>query len=573
MSNPEGQLLYHQQKERFINAYQKVSADYEAVYKNNEIQVGWQEGVYSMYEHSARASTVAVIGGQWGDEGKGRIIDNELDEMLRSMPNINLVYVIRYQGGSNAGHTIYTQSGEKIPLHQVPSGVLHPEAVGIMDSGMIIHMEDLRTEIVDAEKISEVGDLRGKLILSEEAMLCTDLERAEEVLNRDISEGKASGGTGRGISPTVAHSIDRTGLQVMDLMADNWQETFTKRYDDYAKRFSAFNRDVADMDVPDLRETRNQRKEIKRKVGTKQEYLDRLTEVRQWYIDREASVDESHKMVQNTFLIHRKASEQLMEEDLRTGVIFEGAQSVGLNKDYGRKPDVTATDTSLWGTAAGTKFWTRNDIRRGIGVVKLTYSSSVGDEESRPLTVVDLSRTDILAEEGIQSTEGWTGEKYWEEISKLTGYSQEQKRALWIREVAREVGTTTRRYRDICELDLELLRYNIHMGGIEMLAGTHLDLARADQEIRICTHYTDETGQMVPYQPGVRHQKKLTPHYVTVPGFDGEAVKKAKSLDDLPLAAQQLLSFIQRQTGTPITIVTTGPERQDLVKMPDARNN
>ena len=222
-------LLYLNQNECYRNSYLRVSKDIAAVYKHNKIIAGLPRGVESRYKVSGLPNSYAVIGMMWGDEGKGRIVDNLLEEMLRDK-EIRQAYVIRFQGGSNAGHTVY-KDGRKIALHQLPSGILYPQAIGVMDSGMVIHLEDLQTEIIDAEKI--VGDLRGKLILSEDAMLCTDLERAEEVFLREKSGGKSKGGTGRGMSQTVAHYIDRQGTVVADLLDENWRVRFAKKYDIY----------------------------------------------------------------------------------------------------------------------------------------------------------------------------------------------------------------------------------------------------------------------------------------------------------------------------------------------------
>lgn len=553
-------LLPHQQ-DRYFQPHLRVQDDLEAVYQRNEIVVGWPLGVKDIYDRPARKNTVGIVGVQFGDEGKGRIVDNKLDHLLH-IPGVTSAYVIRFQGGNNAGHTVYTEEGQKVPLHQVPSGILHPEAVGIMDSGMIIHMEDLKTEITDAEKI--VGDLRTKLILSEDAMLCTDLERAEEVFLREKSSGKSEGGTGRGISPTVAHSIDRQGSFVHDLFAENWQELFSRKYDVYSIDFAAYGKDIAQFDVPDFKATRETGKEVKRKVGSKDEYLGRLESVRQWFIERDATVSSEKGLIQNTFAIHRN-----IDADISAGVIFEGAQSVGLHRMLGRRPDVTSTDTSLYGIQESTGHWKQEQITEGIGIIKLTYMSSVG--AGKPVTMFDIPKKDVLAQKKEQvgdQWKNWDTDAYWQEIQGLGEFTDEQKIALWTREVAKEKGTTTGRYRDICALDLELIRYNARLGGINMLAGTHLDIARADQKIQVCTHYTDKKGNYVPYQPGLRHQQGLVPHYVYVDGFDGKEVSKAHSFDELPDNAKKLLSLIQRQTGYPIVMVTTGPERKDMIEIP-----
>jgi adenylosuccinate synthase len=147
--------------------------------------------------------------------------------------------------------------------------------------------------------------------------------------------------------------------------------------------------------------------------------------------------------------------------------------------------------------------------------------------------------------------------------------TQDQQYAAYARKEGHEYGTTTGRPRDICYLDLEMMRFNINAGGIEMLAGTHLDIAEKNRPIKVCTHYTSADGKTkIPYQPGLEYQKNVKPHYVELPGWDGAEVRAAKSFDELPIEAKQFLAFIQRQTGTPIVSVTTGPERQHLIEIP-----
>lgn len=106
------------------------------------------------------------------------------------------------------------------------------------------------------------------------------------------------------------------------------------------------------------------------------------------------------------------------------------------------------------------------------------------------------------------------------------------------------------------------------MGGIESIAATHLDVAREGEYIRVCTHYTDKYGNYVPYQAGLRYQEGVIPNYIELPGWNGELVQKAKSYDDLPDNSKMFLAFIQRRMGYPISIVTTGTERNNYLNIP-----
>jgi len=514
---------------RWLHPDQFIQEDFHAVFVDEQVIVGSPTDAERIFSNVVKRNSVAVAGVELGDEGKGRIVDNKLGALL-DISGVEMAYVIRSQGGNNAGHSV-EKGGQKLALHQVPSGVMYDEAVGIMDKGMVIHPEDLRSEIELAEEV--VGDTRGKLILSGDAILVTDLERAEEVFNRKVQD-KAAGGTGRGISPAYAHFTDRLENKINDLLADNWREVLGKRYDHYVKKFEAEELSLADTAVPDFMASKKKKAEVVRPVGTKEEFLDRLQNTRTWLIERD--------MVQNTFLIHQEAY-----EDLSKGVIFEMAQAAGLDLYNGTRPDVTSSNTVLHGIANGTGFWMPHMIDEKIGVFKATYTSSVGARQMP---------TEIPLDKSVRGPKDLD----------LNATTDEQFGA-FTREFAHEFGTTTGRPRDILWLDIPFLNYNIQMSGVDVLAATHLDVARKDLKIKICTHYTDFEGNFVPYQPGLEHQQRVVPQYVEVDGWDAEDVRQAKSFDDLPENAKKFLAFVQRRTGVPIVIATTGPDRKNYLEL------
>ena len=488
-----------------------IEEDIEAVYSKGEVEIGWPGGVRRIFEGLARKYTAAIVGLELGDEGKGRMVDNKISTLL-GKDRVDSVNVVRFQGGSNAGHTV-EKDGTRIALHQIPSGIFHDRVVGIMDQGMVIHPEDLRTEILQVEET--VGDTNGRLMLSQNAILCTDLERAEEVLNR-IRQGRAKGGTGRGIGPSYAHHYDKLGFHIYDLMQENWRNQLGDQYERYEREFAANDLRLADVEVPDLEATKRQGKSISRTVGTKEEYLDRLEVVRTWLIQKD--------IVRNTFSIHSDTI-----GDFSKGVLFEGAQALGLHAWVGTRPDVTSSDTSILGISAGTGLWKSQDVADRVGVFKITYTSSVG-------------------------------------VRRMPS-QQENQWSNWVREVANEYGTTTGRPRDILHLDLPMLSYNARMSGIEVMAGTHLDVAREDYTIKVCTHYTRD-GVKVDYQPGIKNLEDVSPSYVDLPGWDGKRVAEATAIDQLPENAIKFLSWIQRRTGYPIVAVTTGPARENFIALP-----
>lgn len=556
---------YINARERFLAPQKFIESDLEAVYGRNEIVVGWKEGIPRLFEGLSRQGLTIISGMQEGDEGKGRIVDNVIGEILdgsdiiskAKRAKVTRVAVTRDNGGSNAGHTV-EKDGVRSATHQLPSSFFYEQAVGVMDRGMVIHPADLVTELEDAEKLPGVGDLRGKMLLSQDAMLATDLERAEEVLNRHLSSGKSSGGTGNGISTAVAGTYARLGHRVRDLMAENWRDEFSKKYDMFAKKFAAFEEStgltLATTQVPDLNGTRRAdekrekgqpKSKVTKFVGTKEEFLDRLEADRTSLIKRdiESRYNGGIGFVVDTFSYHSN-----IWQDSNYGIVIEKGQSVGLHPQLGRYPDVTSTGTSALDVVHNTGFplYTPSSFENNIGIFKLTYMSSVGDV--RMPTDSNLERKKYGADE----------------VALL---DEDKAYAAWIRDEAHEYGTTTGRPRDICALDLELMRFNIMVGQTEMLAATHLDIAKEGSPIKVCTHYVNSNGERIPYQAGVPNWKGLKPVFIELPGWDGKSAAKARKFEDLPENAQKFMSFVQRTLGIPITMVTNGPDREAFMKL------
>ncbi len=509
----------------YRNPHKGIKTDLKFIYEDNNILLGWPKKLIQT-QRVARENTVAILGVALGDEGKGRFIDNTIEKLLQTS-GVKKVYVIRYQGGNNAGHTI-EKDGIKLDLHLLPSSVLYPKTTGIMDRGMLIHVEDLKTEIDYVEE--KVGPLKS-LYLSEDAILCTDLERAEEWLNR-TKTGKAKGGTSRGIGPSYAHHYDRLGLKIYDLLNPDWMTTLEDYYDRYEKEFRAFNIKLADVAVPDFYTSHKTKESVERPVGSKKEFLQRLQKARSWLLKRDIAT--------NTFAIHQKAY-----MDTSAAILFEGAQAAGLDAWLGTLPDITASNTSAYGLREGTAFWRIFDIEDIIGVFKIPYTSSVGAR--RMPTHIDLPK-DL------------------QDLPKKPSHDQQW--AAFVREEAHEYGTTTGRPRDINYLDLEFLRYNSRMSGVKALAGTHLDISQEHKPIKVCTHYTDKNGKPLPYQPGLRYQKDVVPQYAELPGWDGTKCLNAKTVKQLPENAVKFLAFIQARTGFPIVAVTTGSQRENFISIP-----
>src|SRR5919197_4448660 len=151
---------------------------------------------------------LAVLGAQWGDEGKGKIVD-----MLT--PHFSIV--ARYQGGHNAGHTVYVE-GRKFVLHLIPSGILHPGVTCIVGNGVVIDPQALFKEI---DELARLGvDVDGRLLISEKAHVILPYHRELDVLSEARRGERKIGTTSRGIGPAYEDKIGRRGIRICDLLGD-----------------------------------------------------------------------------------------------------------------------------------------------------------------------------------------------------------------------------------------------------------------------------------------------------------------------------------------------------------------
>jgi len=274
-------------------------------------------------------SAIVVVGAQWGDEGKGKIID-----ILAQDSD----YVVRFQGGNNAGHTIVTD-GEKFILHLIPSGILHKGKICIIGNGVAVNPEALVEEIDGLR--SRGVEVDNNLLLSEEAHLIFPYHPTLDEL-REIKKGPQKlGTTKRGIGPCYVDKMARCGIRMVDLLND---EVFREKLESNLK----------------------EKNEIFNKVYgftgfSFEEIYDRYTKCSQ----RLAGY------VTNTSLVINKAISQGKR------ILFEGAQGTLLDVDHGTYPFVTSSNSSAGGVCAGTGVGPTK-IDKVIGVVK-AYTTRVGE--------------------------------------------------------------------------------------------------------------------------------------------------------------------------------------------------
>ncbi|MBK6766309.1 MAG: adenylosuccinate synthase [bacterium] len=291
----------------------------------------------------------AVLGAQWGDEGKGKIVD-----YLSERADV----VCRYQGGANAGHTII-ESGRKFVLHLLPAGILRPNTICVIGGGVVVDPAALLHEI---EQLEAAGiDLTGRLFVSHQAHLIMPYHKLLDSLHESQGERVRIGTTGRGIGPAYVDKVARVGIRIVDLL----------------------DRDYL-------------RQKIRANVEEKNRLLSKVYSAAE--MDVEAIVEEYVAFDQRIDPYVKDVS-VLVEEAIRAGknVILEGAQGTLLDVDMGTYPFVTSSNPTAGGACTGLGIGPRA-IDHVIGIIK-AYTTRVG-EGPFPTEITDGAEQQKLREKG-----------------------------------------------------------------------------------------------------------------------------------------------------------------------------
>ncbi len=406
------------------------------------------------------AKNVVVIGAQWGDEGKGKVVDL-LTERVSG--------VARFQGGHNAGHTLVI-GGEKTVLSLVPSGVLREGVRCFIGNGVVVSLEALLSEVdmLAARGVPALERLAVSphcpLVLPSHAMIDRARERA--------SGERKIGTTGRGVGPAYEDKIARRAVRVGDL-AD-------------ARHFESRLRELLD-------------------------FHNFLLEKRHG----EAPVDPGQALeaclAQGERIrgIVGDVTGELHALRVRgANVLFEGAQGTMLDVDHGTFPFVTSSNTVAGYASVGTGLGPR-DVDGVLGIVK-AYTTRVGA--------------------GPFPTE--LGDDVGRHLSK----------------VGQEFGAVTGRPRRTGWFDAVALRRSIVNNGIGGLCVTKLDVLDGLAEVKYCSAYAEDG----------------LPHYETMPGWK-ERTAGLRSFEALPAAARAYLARLEESCGVPVTMISTGPERDEMI--------
>ena len=418
---------------------------------------------------------IVLVGAQWGDEGKGKATDLLGDRVD---------YVVRYQGGNNAGHTVVI-GDKKFALHLLPSGILTPGVIPVIGNGVVI---DLAVLIQELDGLIEKGIDVSKLKISANAHIITPYHVTIDKVSERFLGKRAIGTTGRGIGPTYGDKVGRLGIRVQDL----------------------FDESILRQKVEAALSQKNQLlSKVYNRAGIKAEEVVR---------ELLSFTDRIRPMVSDTALELHKALEA------GKTVLLEGGQGTLLDVDHGTYPFVTSSSPIAGGATIGSGIGPTK-IDSVIGILK-AYTTRVG---AGPFP------TELFDQ--------------WGEFLREKGF---------------EFGTTTGRERRCGWFDAPVAKFATRINGLTDIFLTKLDVLTGIKEIPVCVAYDVDGVRMeeIPVSQSDFHHAK--PIYENYPGWD-EDITTAKKFEDLPKNAQDYVLALEKLSGTRISAIGVGPERNATI--------
>ena len=419
---------------------------------------------------------MVVIGAQWGDEGKGKIIDILTE---------NADAVVRFQGGHNAGHTLVID-GDKTVLHLIPSGIFN-DAKCIIGNGVVVHLPTLIKEIEYLE--SKGIDIHSKLMISSQCPLILPSHiLIDEARERSLGK-KSIGTTGRGIGPVYEDKVARRVVHVMDLFDE---DLFRSKLSSLIEYHNFILKELFGAEGVDAEEVLR-------------DWMDQFDKIRNLVVDSSKTVNEFRASNSN--------------------ILFEGAQGSMLDIDQGTYPFVTSSSTLSGASSLGSGIGPL-DIDGVLGITK-AYATRVG---SGPFpTEIDDDYGKHMAKIGV------------------------------------EFGATTGRPRRCGWLDLVALRKAVNINSISHLCITKIDVLDGLDKILVAEEYEIEDKKYDTLPAMSQNQyEKIVPVYKEYSGWAGKT-SGLKSFDQLPTEAQTLIKGIEISVGVPISLISTGPDRNDMI--------
>ncbi|MBQ9612339.1 MAG: adenylosuccinate synthase [Lachnospiraceae bacterium] len=420
----------------------------------------------------------AVVGANWGDEGKGKITD-----MLANQADI----VIRFQGGANAGHTIVNDYG-KFALHTMPSGAFHPNIMNIIGNGVAFDVQKFLGEL---DTLTSRGVPAPNIMISDRVQVMMPYHVLFDTLEEARLAGKSFGSTKSGIAPFYSDKYAKIGWQINEFYQD----------DDVLREKIARIAEIKDVMLVHLYHAE----------PLDQEAL--LATIKDWR-------EKVRPYLGNVA--------EYLEQAIRDGknILLEGQLGTMKDPDHGIYPMVTSSSplAAYGAIGAGIPPYAIEKIV----VVTKAYSSAVGAGEFV---------SEIFGEEAdLLRNNGGDGGEY---------------------------GATTGRPRRVGWYDCVASKYGCRLQGATDVAFTVLDALGYLDEIPVCVGYEID-GQVTTEFPVTKELPKAKPVLKVLPGWKCD-IRGIRRFEDLPQAAQDYVNFIEQQIGYPITMVSNGPSRDDII--------
>src|SRR5712691_10094831 len=424
---------------------------------------------------------IVVVGTQWGDEGKGKVVD-----LLT--PHVNVV--ARYAGGNNAGHTVVV-GREKYVLHTIPSGILHSGCRCVIGCGVVINPAAL---IEEMETLVRRGiTLDGNLFISKNAHLIMPYHPALDRASEAKLGARRIGTTGKGVGPAYVDKAARVGIRMADLLDE-----------------------------------RLFRDKLEANIAEKNRILSEIYDAQTFTVD---SILNPYLRFAGLLAPYITNTALLLSRWLDTGysVLFEGAQGTMLDLDHGTYPYITSSSTTSGGAATGTGV-PPTRIHGVLGVAK-AYTTRVG------------------------------GGPFPTEMQGEIGQA--------IRERGDEYGSVTGRPRRCGWVDAVGLRYAARINGLDTLAITKLDVLDACDTVKICVGYKFDDEVLTDFPEEERIWHEAEPVWEELSGWKSSTAG-LRDYEDLPTKAREYLDRLSELCGVGISLVSTGPVRDDTILVNDS---
>ena len=421
----------------------------------------------------------AVVGANWGDEGKGKITD-----MLAEKADI----IIRFQGGANAGHTIINDYG-KFALHTLPSGVFYGHTTSIIGNGVAVDIPVLFKEI---QSIIDRDVPMPKILVSDRAQMVMSYHKNFDAYEEERLGGKSFGSTKSGIAPFYSDKYAKIGFQISELFED--EAELREKVNRVAEQKNVMLEHLYHKPLINPDDLYNELMEYKEMVAP-------------YVCDTSLFLHEAIKEGKN--------------------ILLEGQLGSLKDPDHGIYPMVTSSSTLAGYGAIGAGI-PPYEIKKVVTVVK-AYSSAVG---------AGAFVSEIFGDEA-------------DELRRRGGDGG-------------EFGATTGRPRRMGWLDVVATKYGCRMQGTTDVAFTVLDVLGYLDEIPVCVGYEID-GEVTTDFPTTGKLEKAKPVLEVLPGWKSD-IRGIKNYEDLPENCRKYIEFVEEKIGYPITLVSNGPERHDIIR-------